>query len=98
MNSSKYGCSPLEIMKNNEGEREGKKKKEELMLRDYSVSKNVYPIVGRDSIDKAQIHSNILFQLFFFPQNSYTRNLFIIPSNKTSNSDFCLLSAPSITV
>ena len=67
------------------------------MLRDYSVSKNVYPIVGRDSIDKAQIHSNTLFQLFF-PQNSYTRNLFIIPSNKTSNSDFCLLSIPSITV
>ena len=68
MNSSKYGCSPLEIMKNNEGEREEKKKKEELMLHDYSVSKNVYPIVGRDSIDKAQIHSNILFQLFFFPE------------------------------
>lgn len=96
MNSSKYGCSPLEIMKNNEGERERKKKKE-LTLHDYSVSKNVYPIVGRDSIDKAQIHSNILFQLFFF-QNSYTRNLFIIPSNKTSNSDFCPFSAPSITV
>lgn len=36
------------------------------MLRDYSVSKNVYLIVGRDNIDKAQIHSNILVQLFFF--------------------------------
>ena len=69
------------------------------MLRDYSVSKNVYLIVGRDNIDKAQIHSNILVQLFFFFfQNSYTRNLFIIPSNETSDSDFCLLSAPSITV
>lgn len=36
------------------------------MLRDYSVSKNVYLIVGRDNIDKAQIHSNILVQLFCF--------------------------------